>query len=360
MNLTHIASASSALVLLLALPSCGGSDEPASEEVLEATLVGPAAESPAGPEGSGNSSAESPQPVAEPQSGPPPAVLPDDWRLYEDPVSGGSFGHPRDWLVRPAQGALMLIPDDHRQDRELITVTAVDAQGATDPRSAEVGAALDAVVQASFPQLERKSGPDPVSDVPFDAVSYEYRGRVSADRIGRCRVYVTIAGGRAAALSLLADRTTFRKRRGDVEAIFATFRASQAGVTAETRAEIAPDLDPRLVGMFAGEAMASGAGIAVNTQLVYALGADGVALYGARSHMNASERDAAGNLEWSATGASDGSLQRGRWSSRGGVLRIEWSGGGMSAFRYGFEPDGTLALRELLSGKLVNIYTRVQ
>ena len=32
----------------------------------------------------------------------------------------------------------------------------------------------------------------------------------------------------------------------------------------------------------------------------------------------------------------------------------------MSAFKYGFEPDGTLALRELLTGERVDIYTRVQ
>ena len=76
MNLTHIASASSAFVLLLALPSCGGSDEAGPENIIEATPVGPAAESPAVPEGGGNSSAESPQPVAEPQSGPPPPPAP--------------------------------------------------------------------------------------------------------------------------------------------------------------------------------------------------------------------------------------------------------------------------------------------
>ena len=106
--------------------------------------------------------------------------------------------------------------------------------------------------------------------------------------------------------------------------------------------------------------MASAAGAIVNTRLVYALGGDGVVLLGARSNISASERDAAGSLEWTAAGATDGDLQRGRWSSRGGVLRIEWSGGGMSAFGYGFEPDGTLALRELLTGELVDIYTRVQ
>ena len=347
--------------LALALFGCSGAAEPEAPAPGDGS-DGPTATATAGVEG--GERLPGPQPIT-----PPPATsldsatavdLPEGWRLYEDPVSGGSFGHPRDWLVRPAQGALVLLPDDHREDRELITVTAVDAPGATDPRAPEVGAALDAVVSASFPTLARKSGPDDVEGVDFDAVSYEYRGRLSADRIGRCRVYVTVAGGRAAALSLVADRTRFRRRRADVEAIFATFRARRAEAPTPPGAGLAPDLDPRLVGMFQGEAVASAAGAVVNTRLVYALGGDGVVLLGGRSNISASERDAAGSLEWTAAGATDGDLQRGRWSSRGGVLRIEWSGGGMSAFRYGFEPDGTLALRELLTGELVDIYTRVQ
>lgn len=349
------------LTLTSALIGCGGAAEP-EPTGPDAGHDGPAA-APATGGGTGES-AVGPGPIVTPPGGGPgsgpAAELPEDWRLYEDPVSGGSFGHPQDWLVRPAQGGLVLLPDDHREDRELITVTAVDARGATDPRAPEIGAALDAVVGASFPTLVRKSGPDEVDGVPFDAASYEYRGRLSADRIGRCRVFVTIAGGRAAALSLVADRTSFRRRRADVEAIFATFQARQAEAPSAPGAELAPDLDPRLVGMFQGEAVASAAGTVVNTRLVYALGADGVVLRGTRSHISASERDGAGDLEWSASGATGGELQRGRWSSRGGVLRIEWSGGGMSAFRYGFEPDGTLALRELLTGKLVDIYTRVQ
>ncbi|MEC8493638.1 MAG: hypothetical protein VXZ39_01870 [Planctomycetota bacterium] len=349
------------LPLALALLGCGAAAEPETSST-GADLDGPVA-TPASSAGIDESAARpgpTIAPLAESPGGEPAAELPDGWRRYEDPVSGGSFAHPRDWIVRPAQGALVLLPDDHREDRELITVTAVDARGARDPRSPEVGAALDAVVGASFPSLTRRSGPEDVDGLSFDAASYEYRGRVSADRIGRCIVYVTIADGRAAALSLVADRTSFRRRRADVEAIFATFRARRAEAPTAPGGEPALELDPRLVGMFRGEAVASAAETVVNTQLVYALGADGVVLLGARSNISASERDAAGTLEWTASDATGSDFQRGRWSSRGGVLRIEWSGGGMSAFKYRFEPDGTLALRELLTGELVDIYTRVQ
>ena len=345
------------LTLALGLTGCGGAAEPESS-AGGAGLDGPAATPAPVAEDEGSA----PEPISARPAESPARVaatdLPEDWRLYEDPVIGGSFGHPRDWLVRPAQGALVLLPDDHREDRELITLTALDARGATDPRAPEVGAALDAVVGASFPTLERRSGPDDVDGAAFDAVSYEYRGRLSADRIGRCRVYVTIADGRAAALSLVADRTSFRRRRADVEAIFRTFRARREEAPTVSGAGLASDLDPRLVGMF--EAAASAAGAIADARPVYALGADGVALLGARSNISATEQDAGEEPGWTASGATSGDLQRGRWSSRGGVLRIEWSGGGMSAYRYGFEPDGTLALRELLTGDLVGTYTRIQ
>ena len=108
------------------------------------------------------------------------------------------------------------------------------------------------------------------------------------------------------------------------------------------------------------EAAASAADAIADARPVYALGADGVALLGARSSISATEQDTGEEPGWTASGATSGDLQRGRWSSRGGVLRIEWSGGGMSAYRYGFEPDGTLALRELPTGDLVGTYTRIQ
>ena len=62
--------------------------------------------------------------------------------------------------MRPRKGLVLLL-DDHREDRELITMTALDAQGAANPRAPQVGAALDAVVGASFPTLER--GPAPTT-----------------------------------------------------------------------------------------------------------------------------------------------------------------------------------------------------
>lgn len=120
--------------------------------------------------------------------------------------------------------------------------------------------------------------------------------------------------------------------------------------------------DPRLVGMFAGEALAGGggSGVYVNTQLVYVLNADGSLYYGAQSHFNASERDYNGNLRWTATGNTDGSVESGRWSAKAGFLTIRWNSGQQSLFAYGFEPDGSLVLRDPTTRKLINFYRRVR
>ena len=112
--------------------------------------------------------------------------------------------------------------------------------------------------------------------------------------------------------------------------------------------------------MFSAESIHSSNGVYVNTRLVTAMGSDGVVHYGAQSNINASQKAGDGGFRWSATGSTDGSVQRGRWSTSGQQLTIRWDTGSLSTFRYGFEPDGTLALRNAANGKLINIYQRIQ
>ena len=114
--------------------------------------------------------------------------------------------------------------------------------------------------------------------------------------------------------------------------------------------------------MFAGESIAGGGnyGVYVNTQLVYVLNANGTLYYGAQSHFNASERDYNGNMIWTATGNSDGSVDRGRWSAANGFLTFDWDSGRRSYFAYGFEPDGSLVIRDPQTRKLINFYSRVR
>ncbi len=118
--------------------------------------------------------------------------------------------------------------------------------------------------------------------------------------------------------------------------------------------------DRRLIGMFGGEAIAGGEyGAYVNTQLVYVINGDGTLFYGAQSHFSASDRDYNGDLRWTATGQTGQSVDRGRWSARDGILTVQWENGNRMVVAYGFEPDGSLVLRNAQTRKLINFYRRI-
>jgi hypothetical protein len=183
----------------------------------------------------------------------------------------------------------------------------------------------------------------------------------------RCRVYVVVAGELALGISLLGEDSRFRKRVEMVERIFGSFdlqvgsgagEPTAAGGGARKPSEVTDDR--RLIGRFAGEAITRQPGVYVNTQLVTVLNPDGTAYYGAKSAFSMSKRDYNGDLIWSADRESSANVQKGTWTARGGYLTIRWTTGSLSRFAYGFEPDGTLALRNAQTRKLINIYKRVR
>lgn len=134
--------------------------------------------------------------------------------------------------------------------------------------------------------------------------------------------------------------------------------------SAPASAAVSPDRgnasgDRRLVGMFKGESVYSGATYS-NTQLFWLFDGAGGVYYGAQTHWSASARDYNQDLVWSAGGASAGSGDRGRWETADGVLTIRWENGNVSRYAYGFEPNGALVFRHPGTRKLINFYARVR
>ena len=126
------------------------------------------------------------------------------------------------------------------------------------------------------------------------------------------------------------------------------------------RAPVATADDPRLVGVYKGETIAGGdTGTYTNTQLNWVFQPDGTVLYGAISHYSASERDYNGDLEWTATGNTGETADRGRWSAADGILTIQWDSGERSRFAYSFY-DGMLVYRNPQTRKLINYYPRIK
>ena len=287
----------------------------------------------------------------------------DGWQEYKH-SSGAVLSHPPNWQVSEQPGGLVIQPAN-ASPGEFIVATGMAANGTTDPASAEVANYLDGSVLQTFPGLRRTGEPKPVSAAEGEGALYRYEGTLFDGTDLVSHVYVTIQGDLAFSLSAIGPPGVLERRVPTLEKIFASIgraAAFSAAPAAAAGGSTPTGDDPRLVGMFAGEALAGGSdyGIYVNTQLVYVLNRDGTLYYGAQSHFSASERDYNGDLIWTATGNTDGSVQSGRWSAANGFLTIRWDSGQRSYFAYGFEPDGSLVIRDPQTRKLINFYSRVR
>ncbi len=285
----------------------------------------------------------------------------DGWTEYRH-ASGAVLKHPRTWQVQDGPAGVRLLPPD-AGNAEVIVASGM-ASSASNPLAGEVASYLDSAMWQMLPGLRRESPPRSVEAAHGEGAVYRYAGTLQDGTPVASDVYVTLHDGVALSLSALAPPSTLRSRAQVLAKVFASMEMSApspAGSPAAGGGAAESD-DPRLVGMFAGEALAGGggSGVYVNTQLVYVLNADGTVYYGAQSHFNAVERDVNGNTRWSATGNTDGSVQGGRWSARGGFLTVRWDSGERSFFAYGFEPDGSLVLRDPTTRKLINFYRRVR
>ena len=283
-----------------------------------------------------------------------------DWTEFRHSL-GASLQHPSAWRTEEFPEGVRIHPAGAASS-ETIVVTGIAANGATDPMAPDVGAYLDATLQQMLPGLRRTEEPKPVDAANGKGALYRYAGTGFEGAEVLCHVYVTIENGVAFSLSAVAPPATLRTRIGTLEKIFASIEPGSPAAPAATAGGSTPTGDdPRLVGMFAGESLAGGDyGAYVNTQLVYVLNADGTVYSGAQSHFSSSSRDYNGNLRWSASGVTDGSVQSGRWSARGGMLTVVWDSGQRAVFAYGFEPDGSLVIRHPTTRKLINFFSRVR
>ena len=288
----------------------------------------------------------------------PPAI--EGWSNYTEPISGARFQHPEGWRIQSTPQGLVLIPGGHDPGSELIVASGMEAGGVTDATDRRVGEQLDATVRMLAPMLSRTGPPESLAVFGGNGAVYRYAGTMPDGRTAECVSLVRIGDGLAMGFSILAAPERISRRVPTLERMLATLHVPKS-MASETSAGVQTD-DRRLIGMFGGEAISGGgdAGVYVNTQLVYALGSDGIVLYGARSAISASQRDYTGELEWAATGETSGSVQRGRWSAADGMLRVAWDAGGRSVFAYGFEPDGSLVLRDPRTRELINFFRRIR
>jgi hypothetical protein len=294
----------------------------------------------------------------------PQAGSADDWVAFRH-ASGATLKHPGSWGVEDGPDGVRLIPPD-TAGNEMIVASGL-ASGAGSPASQEVAAYLDSALGQMLPGLRRSGPPQPVPSGNGQGALYSYRGALLDGSPILADVYVTIENGVALSLSAIAPPPTLRARGPALREIFASMAMSGSSGPAMAAAGggvgaggSANTDDDRLIGMFGGESVHRGSGTYFNTQLVYVLNADGTVYHGAQGHFDAVTRDSNGYTRWSASGVTDGSVQGGRWSAQGGVLAIRWDSGERSSFAYGFEPDGSLVLRNPRTRELINFFGRVR
>lgn len=296
----------------------------------------------------------------------PPAIDPlAGWVIYRHAL-GATLRHPADWKTQEVMLGVQLFPADAVMDEEVVLVMGGQAQPGQDLMDQKTAQYMDMLMGQGFPWMRRSDPPSPITSGRGQAVRFDYAGTTHRGRSDRASVYVLLQDDIVLSLTLLGERSRVDARTPTVETIFSTLgmNPQTAGGSDDlgqsNEAGSADTDDPRLIGVFRGEALASSPGVYVNTQLVYVLNADGTFYSGAQSHFNQSQRDHNGRLKWAITDQTDNNVLQGTWSARGGVLTVAWSNGTRSVFAYNFEPDGNLVMRDPVSRELINFYVRVQ
>ncbi|MEO1535754.1 MAG: DUF6263 family protein [Planctomycetota bacterium] len=289
------------------------------------------------------------------------AQVPEGWSSYSHTPSGVSFKHPADWRIQDTPQGIQIIPTEFDQARELLFGFGAPAQGETDAASPAARQNLDMILRAQAPTLMSRGAPERLEVDEGSAAIYRYAGPMPDGSPGACTVFVRILGETAVAMGIAGTEAKVAERLPELRGMFDSLTMqTQTDRAAAPDGEADTD-DRRLIGMFRGEAISNNVeGIYINTQLVYAIGADGRVHYGAKSAMAASKRDYNQDLVWTASGESAGDVRSGDWSAKNGMLTVKWDNGGQSVFAYGFEPDGSLVLRNPQTRELVNFFPRVR
>lgn len=277
-----------------------------------------------------------------------PGGAPAGWKTFRHPM-GGFFHLPADWRIQPAQGGLLLIPADFRQGQELILVFGAPlAEAIQDPADERIGAYFDQLMTQLAPGARRVGASQRLVATTGNGALYTYQDAAPTGQQMTARIFVTLLDRTAVDVSFIATDELLALREPTVRRVFTSMAHGQK------------QLDQRLVGSWSGEDVrrSNDGDMHFNTRFLFAFLADGRVLHGTQSAVSAVTRDRHKDIQGTASGQTDASVQSGTWAADGKLLTIAWSNGGGGTFTYGFEPDGSLILRDPATGKLLNYYRR--
>lgn len=283
------------------------------------------------------------------------------WVSYNHPL-GATLKHPEGWTTQEGQMGVVLLPkgvNPQQVPGGILIVVWGGPDIINDPLAPQSAQMLGQALMSVLPGFQQAGEPRKLETGHGPGAVYTYSGAVPNSDWDTAEVRYTASEGVGLGITVVGSGATLKRYADDLELVFTSLAIRQDTPAASGAGSAVTD-DVRLIGAYSTEAYAGGGGIHVNTQLLYVLNADGTFLSGARSFMNASQRDANGNLKWTAGQDTANNVMRGTWSAKGGFLTVVMSNGQRSVVAYGFEPDGTLATRDPTTRKLINIYRRTQ
>jgi hypothetical protein len=269
-------------------------------------------------------------------------------KVFTHPT-GMTVRYPASWAVKEASTAALLLPPDIKKDAagkvdELYLVGVDSAGGVSDIRDPRVLADVEQKVTQLGATLRRVGEPAYFKTGAKEAVALTYEGDSQGATI-QARVYAAIHGPLVVAIIGLAEKSRIAPRDADLRAILASAKQGPS------------KLDPLLVGTWKGAGGEGGltatqhgritaqSSSTSNTRITLAM--DGTALSVTTDYTVA----VSGTFGIDSTSETK---KKGRWSTSGGKLTIQWEDGKIDAAPYRVEGD-----RVILAGGAA-VYVRVR
>ncbi len=161
----------------------------------------------------------------------------------------------------------------------------------------------------------------------------------------RGKMWITLLNGFGVGLVAVSPSGHFPEREAALREIFATLGFKK------------PKSDPRLFGKWKYEKVYMSGSFSAITIRNMILNPNGTCLEGGKLSASMSHQDSDGNFTGSTGGNRDGGFQyRGRWSTRGKTLHMDWGPDGLEEWEY-IISRGSMLLK---SGKTKKLWTQIR
>lgn len=250
-----------------------------------------------------------------------------DWKTIKHPT-GLYVRYPGNWTAKQEEHLYQLIPNDAAAD-EIIIVMGRPAEGITDPKDANLGLGIEAIVTEEIsPNFRKKGGAQSATAGNGKGVLYTFEApHASGNGTVECRVYATVLKTFAVGVVAVMPTDKMAKRAEILKQIFATMNAGEAEIDRNLVGAWSKTSENTIDAQSSGGRRAGDASLVGNKQSRFQLNADGTFICRESNYTIASGSGVF------VESKSDNTYE-GSWSAADGKLVIVWSDGSMEEYRY--------------------------